>query len=43
MLIEKDFKLTARELAGVCENSVYEKLPDLKEMIRLMESYARSN
>ena len=35
MFVEKDFRVTARQLAEVCEHSIYEKLPELKNMIRL--------
>lgn len=37
LFIEKDFKLFAGRIAELCENEVLEKLPDLKELLKLLE------
>ena len=37
MHVEKGFRITARRLAESCEHSVYEKLPDLKDIVRLLQ------
>ena len=41
--IYEQFRTTARRLAEECETEVFEKLPELEDMIKLLQGYSTNN